>query len=519
MYEHKILVSELDWRSLQRVVLSWRFLIAALVVLSPRLVSAATVTLDVPSVEQVQYGPGTNTLTLSGHNFGSEPFSGHVYLHISGEGAIMLPALRVDAAHQQLIVELPDNISKFSGPFRVTIATRSATVGFELQQLPTEATRVSSAAVSPGKVASTSFTPLWETGQRYDFVRGRVLFQGVPNHVGGFAYNTEEHPGDPNFGLSFESRYQNLPAGVDTEHYFYWNSPDKKTSRRIYQSNISWGDAGGAPIDKPAGWTRWSYDVNRFGIGSGGLFRDNFSIDLDAEPHQLKFDGAAVFGAGLTVGGDINVRGTKQNQISGSTAFYSTDLIQTGPDPLFRITPLSGDSGVEFDRTPDRDEYLRIGASAGGSLFGGVTNRYLIDIVGSGENRLRAVVARRSADQGRTFEEFLRLDPVARTLAIGEGIASAHDAGATFYVGGSMNINSGTNVVRLLHGTATLAAGKATVSAPRVTVNSRIFLTLQVPGGDIGMPYISARSPTSSFEISSTSPTDTSVVAWLLIEP
>jgi hypothetical protein len=496
------------------------FCLAIAVLLPPaHLFAVSSVMESTLEVERVRFAPQTNTLVLFGRNFGSDPFTGRVYLHIPGTGYVTLPALGIDAAQQQLSVELPDNIAKFAGPYRVTVATSSASVSFELQQLPTEATGISPVLGTSGQATEHAFSPLWRTGQRYDTVFGRTQFQGVPDHIGGFAYNIEEQPGDITLGLSFESRYQNLPAGVDTEHYFYWMSADRKASRRIYQSNISWGKAGGEAVTKPAGWTRWSYDVNRFGIGNGSLFTDNFSIDLDAEPHQLKFDGSAVFGAGLTVAGDINVRGTKQNLISGSTAFYTPNLVQTGPDPLFRITPLSGDSGVEFDRTPDRSEYLRIGAGADGNLFGGVTNRYLIDIVGSAENRLRAIVARRSADQGRTFEEFLRLDPGTRRLAIGEGIARAHDAGATLFVGGSMNINSGTNVVRILHGVATLAEGKATVSAPMVTVNSRIFLTVQVPSGGIGMPYTSKRSPTSSFEISSTSPTDNSVVAWLLIEP
>lgn len=68
-------------------------------------------------------------------------------------------------------------------------------------------------------------------------------------------------------------------------------------------------------------------------------------------------------------------------------------------------------------------------------------------------------------------------------------------------------------------GTATLAAGTVVVSTTAVTATSRIFLTAQTSGAAPGALRVSARTAGTSFTITSTSATDTSVVAWLIIDP
>ncbi|WP_275558503.1 hypothetical protein [Streptomyces sp. 5-6(2022)] len=68
-------------------------------------------------------------------------------------------------------------------------------------------------------------------------------------------------------------------------------------------------------------------------------------------------------------------------------------------------------------------------------------------------------------------------------------------------------------------GTATLTAGAATVSTTAVTANSRIFLTNQALGGTAGFLRVSARTAGTSFTITSSSGTDTSTVAWMIVEP
>jgi hypothetical protein len=68
-------------------------------------------------------------------------------------------------------------------------------------------------------------------------------------------------------------------------------------------------------------------------------------------------------------------------------------------------------------------------------------------------------------------------------------------------------------------GVATLVAGTVTVNTTAVAANSRIFLTINTPGGTVGAVYISARTAGTSFAITSTSATDTSTVAWLILSP
>lgn len=79
-----------------------------------------------------------------------------------------------------------------------------------------------------------------------------------------------------------------------------------------------------------------------------------------------------------------------------------------------------------------------------------------------------------------------------------------------------LNIPSGGNNIT---GTCTLILGTCTVSNTSVTAASIILLTEQNNSGALGTPSISARTPGTSFVITSTSPTDTSLVGYLIIEP
>lgn len=82
--------------------------------------------------------------------------------------------------------------------------------------------------------------------------------------------------------------------------------------------------------------------------------------------------------------------------------------------------------------------------------------------------------------------------------------------------GGALRIKEGTNASM---GTVALTAGGATVNTTKVTANSRIFLTVQVPGGSVGSPRIASRVAGTSFTIASSQGTDTSTVAWWIVEP
>lgn len=82
-------------------------------------------------------------------------------------------------------------------------------------------------------------------------------------------------------------------------------------------------------------------------------------------------------------------------------------------------------------------------------------------------------------------------------------------------IGKGLQIKTGTNAKI---GTAVLVAGTVTVTNTSVTTNSRIFLTSQSDGGTVGFLRITAKTAATSFVITSSLVTDTSTVAWMIVE-
>jgi hypothetical protein len=82
--------------------------------------------------------------------------------------------------------------------------------------------------------------------------------------------------------------------------------------------------------------------------------------------------------------------------------------------------------------------------------------------------------------------------------------------------GQGLSVAEGTNCKQ---GTAILSAGTAVVQNTSVTSSSRIFLTSQSDGGTPGFLRVSTRTAGVSFTITSSSGSDTSTVAYELIEP
>ncbi len=68
-------------------------------------------------------------------------------------------------------------------------------------------------------------------------------------------------------------------------------------------------------------------------------------------------------------------------------------------------------------------------------------------------------------------------------------------------------------------GRSVLAGGTVVVANTSVTAATEIFLCCQIPGGTPGFLRVSARTAGTSFTILSSSATDTSTVAWFMMEP
>ncbi|MHB9857617.1 hypothetical protein [Streptomyces sp. YIM S03343] len=84
--------------------------------------------------------------------------------------------------------------------------------------------------------------------------------------------------------------------------------------------------------------------------------------------------------------------------------------------------------------------------------------------------------------------------------------------------GGGLNLKEGSNA---RSGVATLVAGGAVVATTEVSASSRIQLTVQSLG-TVTAPKaigVTARTAATSFTITSADATDTSVVAWMIVEP
>lgn len=131
---------------------------------------------------------------------------------------------------------------------------------------------------------------------------------------------------------------------------------------------------------------------------------------------------------------------------------------------------------------------------------------------------------------GDTFDRFRmradgRLDwgsgALARDTSLYRSAAArlATDGSLSLAVaGGGLLIKEGTNACA---GAATLVAGTVVVPTTKVTATSRIQLTVQSLG-TVTTPKaigVTARTAGTSFTITSADATDTSVVAWTIIEP
>jgi hypothetical protein len=94
-------------------------------------------------------------------------------------------------------------------------------------------------------------------------------------------------------------------------------------------------------------------------------------------------------------------------------------------------------------------------------------------------------------------------------------IPGTFSAPGSVSVGTKLFITTGTNASA--GQTGAMTGGTITVATTAVTANSLIYLTVGVPGGTVGSPYVSSVATGTSFTISSTSTLDTSKVNWLII--
>lgn len=86
----------------------------------------------------------------------------------------------------------------------------------------------------------------------------------------------------------------------------------------------------------------------------------------------------------------------------------------------------------------------------------------------------------------------------------------------TATAGYGLTIKTGTNAKM---GTATLVAGTVTIANTSVTSNSHILVYHMTQAGTPGWLRVSAKTAGTSFVITSSSNTDTSLVGYQIVEP
>lgn len=104
--------------------------------------------------------------------------------------------------------------------------------------------------------------------------------------------------------------------------------------------------------------------------------------------------------------------------------------------------------------------------------------------------------------------------PIATPVFTGD-VASSTGNILISTIGKTLNIKTGANSKI---GIQVLVAGTATVANTSITANSRIFIMSNADGGTPGWLRVSAKTVGTSFVITSSSATDTSTVAWVIIE-
>lgn len=203
----------------------------------------------------------------------------------------------------------------------------------------------------------------------------------------------------------------------------------------------------------------------------------------------------------------VTVATTSSQTISTKTGTVTSVVLQPG-DRLSVVSDGSNWRGVIIPVGQTANTWTAVQTLNDGKLvLAGAT---------SGTTTLKA-----NATAGTTTITFPAATDTVAVLGTAQSFTATQTINADLKLGTAGNglyIKEGTNATM---GVATLTAGTVTVSTTKVTANSRIQLTAQSLG-TITVPAalaVSARTASTSFTILSSNLTDTSVVAWVILEP
>lgn len=258
-----------------------------------------------------------------------------------------------------------------------------------------------------------------------------------------------------------------------------------------------------------------------YGNLSAAAGRWNIHMAGDADNYlggRLGIKTTANNGGNIEVGGTASFSGTSgygvsqyqtipssvTNQYWCNTTIPSTSAASFALSDLRHYNASQGTIGSGSSITSQYGYY------AGATLTGAANNYGFYAAIPSGSNRWNFYAT------GTALNHFNGRSLFGTTTDDGTNQIQSAGHIATTVAGQGFKVKEGSNAKM---GTATLVAGTVTVSNTSVTANSRIFLTSNADGGTPGFLRVSARSASTSFTITSSSGTDTSTVAWLILEP
>lgn len=249
-------------------------------------------------------------------------------------------------------------------------------------------------------------------------------------------------------------------------------------------------------------------DLYVYGSGQGNKV-GNLTIGNDTNDQMMFCSNAHRAGIGIGNAAD----GYSGQNLTTLTVGAWPDKTATGTTTVNASTTVTGSSTLFLTQIAVGDQ---IAVSSASSTFANVTavasNTSLTVDTALGNGTTQTISVRRAIARfdDRSANVALLLDPDSNAKLSGNL--------SVITAGKGLRVKEGSNATM---GTATLSGGTATVNTTVVTANSRILLTAQSLGTIIvpAALAVSARSAGTSFTILSSDATDTSVVAWLIMEP
>lgn len=190
--------------------------------------------------------------------------------------------------------------------------------------------------------------------------------------------------------------------------------------------------------------------------------------------------------------------------LTGITEFRRSAAGTTlGDSRLFGLSDVDGLANSRYE--------IGLGYHTGSGLPGNYQPVVMGHVItdGAGTTKGRWYVATRDVATNTAPIERLQVEPDGDVV-----VATSDLVVAT--AGKGLQVKEGANAKM---GRSTLVGGAVTVETTAVTATSEIFVTSQVDGGTPGWLRVSARNAGQDFTITSSSGTDTSTVAWIIVEP